>query len=558
MAVTLVVVGAALAVVAAMLVRVRCVLTEKAEQSQRCFEALKAALGTPTSIPVVFCVNLRRVPQLLAYCFADLPLPKYKLAFIVGRLLFVTSLFKRERVLQTPAAAGALAACSSMAWEIGQLRGMNGPQPKTYCDVAMAGFQAGRLLAVCSYTDRFTWQRHGSALRVLGAFAGVLHKYRTRDRRLFSFHVYYARGQARLIKALGIKKAPEGFLFTSVRKDRRLVAKTVAALDSETLEALAFASGASGCVLRQRDEWERSPVGKAVKAMPLIKTTRVGDAVPSRSAVPPDGRAPLTGIKVLDLTHIIAGPACSRVLAEYGADVLLVRRGGFDAQEQSFFELDGWAGKRSIQLDFDRANDLARVKELVREADVVVSSYQPGVLDRFGLSAAEIHALNPRVIYGAVMCFSDSVWHDRPGWAPLAEDITGLSLRNGSRNKPKNLNGVPLDYIPGFICALGVLAALKQAMTTGGTYSVTVSLTRVATWLHEITDRYPRPSASTDALSSTVEVGRDFGVWGSVLQRVDGTAVGAVAFPAPPVVNPAHPSDPESLRFTDGNSGWST
>lgn len=141
----------------------------------------------------------------------------------------------------------------------------------------------------------------------------------------------------------------------------------------------------------------------------------------------------------------IAGPACTRILAEQGADVLLVRRGKFNEQEQAMLELDGWSGKHAIHLDFNRGEDLTRVKELIAQADVVVCSYQQGALDRFGLSA---------------------------------EDITGLSIRNGSKENPVNLNGVPLDYIPGFIMAGGILQALKLAMTEGGSYDLTGSLTR--------------------------------------------------------------------------------
>ena len=308
-------------------------------------------------------------------------------------------------------------------------------------------------------------------------------------------------------------------------------------------------------MIRSREEWEASEVGAAVCEMPLIRETKENN-IRVKKPGKPNSRGPLSGIKVLDLTHIIAGPACSRVLAEYGADVLLVRRGDFVSQEQAMLEFDGWAGKNSIQLDFNIPEQLEKAKELIKEADVITYSYQNGTLDKFGLSEEEIRKLNPKVIYANLMCFSDSVWKDRPGWAPLAEDITGLSVRNGSLEAPVNLNGVPLDYFPGFILALGTLRAIAKRIREGGGYTVTTSLTRGAQYLHECADLVERGNPAR--LSSAVAYGTDEPVWDEMLQRVSGCATGGVCgFPSPGTVNTAYPSNVRNLKFTDGNTGWS-
>lgn len=542
-------------------------LEEKARQSQLCLEALDRARGLDGSAlagrpAVVFSANPRRLGQFLAACFRDNPFKKYRAILCFIRLRGVVRLFRREKVLQTPAAAAALASCRAAASEIGRLRGMEGEGSEVSCDVAMAGLQAIRLYMACSYDEAFSRQRFESCFKVNNAFNGSFYKYRTADGRHFSFHVYYASQKAKMVKALGIPRDPDSFSMESSKADRELLGSVVSKMDAADLEELAFSNGACGCMLRNRAEWEASPVGKAVVAMPLVNVAKAGAAgaaAARKCPVPDPARGPLSGIKVLDLTHIIAGPACTRLLAEYGADVLLVRRGGFGAQEQSFLEFDGWAGKRSIQLDFNVASELARAKELVKEADIVISSYQQGALDRFGLGEAGIRSLNPGVIYGKLLCFGDRVWETRPGWAPLAEDITGLSIRNGSQEKPKNLNGVPLDYIPGFVFCLGILDALRRSMTEGGAYTVTASLTRTASWLHELSDLWlsgQGKAAPAAGARSRLARGVNLPAWASVLLKLDGTSVGRVGIPASAAVEGDGLPRPEGFAFLDGQAGW--
>ena len=307
-------------------------------------------------------------------------------------------------------------------------------------------------------------------------------------------------------------------------------------------------------MIRSRDEWEATEVGKAVCAMPLIRSEKVSKGKKPKWGKP--GKyGPLSGIKVLDLTHIIAGPACSRVLAEYGADVLMVRRGDFLHQEQAMLELDGWAGKNSIQLDFNDEKQLAKCKELIKEADVITYSYQNGTLDKFGLSEADIRELNPNIIYANLMCFSDTVWKQRPGWAPCAEDITGLSVRNGSLENPVNLNGVPLDYFPGMVLALGTLQAIAQRLKEGGGYKVTTSLTRGAQYLHECTDVCEE--GAIQPTLSTVATKTDEKLWKKVLVTVKGNSTGgSVGFPGPATLNSAYPLRVENMQFKDGRKYW--
>lgn len=532
------------------------VMDKKAQDAQICYEDLLHKTGITPKSDVVFHVGENQEPMMMAACHESNPFPGVvKLVLLNLRKKAVKRLFEEEKVVQTGPAAAILAFDAAMGNEIEVLRSGKENTNPVVCDVGFAGLQVVRLYMMAYQGDEvFKKCRYNSATRVDNALNGSFYKYETGDGRHFSAHVYYESQKSKMMKLLGIKKDPDKFKLGSLPFDKKTTAKAVKQFNALDLEEKSFEAGACACVLRDREEWENTQVGKAVCDMPLFRLTKVGDA-PKKEFGSDTSRGPLTGVKVLDLTHIIAGPACTRILAEQGADVLLVRRGKFNEQEQAMLELDGWSGKHAIHLDFNVKEDLARVKELIARADVVVCSYQQGALDKFGLSAEDIHKINPGVINAALMCFSDSVWRNRPGWAPLAEDITGLSIRNGSKENPVNLNGVPLDYIPGFIMAGGVLQALKLAMTEGGSYDLTGSLTRAGYWLHECSDLC-ETSGKMQVFHSKIETNTTYDIWSKVLKKVSGTAVGDVFFPMPATYQKGGVEPFENMIFTDGETGW--
>jgi len=513
-------------------------MQRKVLQSRACFDALMHEQKIEYQIPVDFVAPVGHFRQLLLACFQSNPFPRYRALLSLVRLSGVVKLFKKETVLQTPAAAAVLSACGVMAAEIACLRQRTSSADQIVrCNVVLAGLQALRLYFVASFEPSFSLQRFRSCLEVNNAFNGSRQKYKTRDHRFFSFHVYYPEQKRKIVEALCLNKPHDQFTMQSVKSDRKLIEKAVADKDAADLEELSFASGACASILRTRSEWEASAVGQAVGQMPLIKMQTYSNCSGAKTfGDGVKGEGPLAGVKVLDLTHIIAGPACTRLLAEYGADILLVRRGRLCDQVQSFLELDGWAGKRVCNLDLNLENELAHLRTLIKEADVVICSYQQGALERFGLTEAALFQLNPRLILGSLYCFSDTVWRNRPGWAPLAEDITGLSIRNGSPQRPRNLNGVPLDYIPGFVLTLGILQALHKAMTQDAGYIVEVSLTRVAMWLHTCSDRFADLGIATEPRKSQDD--QDGQKVPELLHFVKGTAIGTLAFPAAAVKTP--------------------
>ncbi len=530
------------------------ILEKKANEAQIVYDYLSDLLKIDSKLPVTFIASVEAEKEFKKNYLKENPFPNV-IAFVLAKLRkkAVDKLFVDEKILQSSVIAAILSLCSNLASEIGELRGDSIKGNEIYCDISYAGLQAIRLYMANYYDKEFKKSRLASAIRVDNAINGSFYKYKTKDGRYVSFHTYYQSQQKKLVEAMKLNKPYDKFTLLSTKRDRKYLAKEVAKWNSLELEELAFRCGACACVLRSREEWENTEVGKAVKEMPLIHFEKTGNAKMKLSSSLDKG--PLTGIKVLDLTHIIAGPACSRILAEYGADVLLVRRGSFKEQEQAMLELDGWAGKDSIQLDLNKKEDLVRIKELIKEADIITYSYQNGCFDKFGLSEEEIRKINPNIIYSNLMCFSDTVWKDRPGWAPLAEDITGLSIRNGTKENPVNLNGVPLDYIPGFILALGTLMAIRDNLKTGDVNKVTTSLTRGATLLHEVTDLCEKENKVS---TKTKVTDTPYSYFKHSRTYIDTKAIGKVGFPTPATYNTKYNNLEQNMPFSDGNKDFKT
>src|SRR5260370_2837356 len=166
-----------------------------------------------------------------------------------------------------------------------------------------------------------------------------------------------------------------------VPEDGGAVRKAVAGWDAlELEEAIIDAKGAGGMV-RTMDEWAKHPQAAAIASLPLLEVVKIGDGPPERLA---DGDRPLSGVRVLDLTRVLAGPTCARALAEHGADVLKIT--GAHLPNIGYQEYDTGHGKLSTHLDLREQKDLEILRGLVRETDVFSQGYRPGALCNRGLS----------------------------------------------------------------------------------------------------------------------------------------------------------------------------
>ncbi len=312
----------------------------------------------------------------------------------------------------------------------------------------------------------FAFVRGGAA--GIRAFPATTALYRDREGRWIHLHGGFPHLAEGTLRVLGCAD------------DARAIASNVAARDAFALEDALAEAGLCGAVVRSAAEWARHPQGRALAAAPLVEVTRIGEGPP----VPlgPASR-PLSGLRVLDLTRVLAGPTCGRSLAEHGADVLRVLGPGTPDIEP--FLVDTGHGKRSAEIDLDRAEGVATLRALAGEADVFVDGYRTGALARRGFGPEELARLRPGIIAVAVNCYGfEGPWAGRPGWEQLAQSVTGLALAHGGEATPGLVPAAACDYTTGALAALGTGVALLRRAREGGSFRVRVSLSRTGQWIH--------------------------------------------------------------------------
>jgi crotonobetainyl-CoA:carnitine CoA-transferase CaiB-like acyl-CoA transferase len=197
-----------------------------------------------------------------------------------------------------------------------------------------------------------------------------------------------------------------------------------------------------------------------------------------------EGERPLSGIRVLDLTRVLAGPTCARTLAEHGADVLRIAAAHLPSFEA--LVMDTGHGKRSAHLDLRDEQDASRMRELMREGDIFSQAYRPGALDRLGFSAEALAALRPGIVYVSLSAFGhEGPWRDRRGWDSLVQNVSGIVAEHAVDGQPRLMPAQPIDYLTGYLGAFGALLALARRARDGGSYLVRVSLAQTGRWISE-------------------------------------------------------------------------
>jgi crotonobetainyl-CoA:carnitine CoA-transferase CaiB-like acyl-CoA transferase len=273
------------------------------------------------------------------------------------------------------------------------------------------------------------------------------------------------------------------------------VADAVRQWKGADLEEAIVAAGACAALARTHQEWARLPQAAAVAGLPLLEVTRIGDSPPEPAGA---GQRPLGGLRVLDVTHVLAGPTCARTLAEHGASVL--RIGPDSAGDGNPMQRDTGHGKRSAVLDLKSADGAAALRRLAAGADVFSQGYRPGAMAGLGFSPEQAAALRPGVVYVSMTAFGRlGPWRDRRGYDSVVQSASGFCDEVAADGEPAFLPVSALDYVTGYLAAFGVGVALERRAAEGGSYHVQVSLAQTGRYLDALARTDPAERAGRAA-----------------------------------------------------------
>ncbi|HUN40583.1 MAG TPA: CoA transferase [Acetobacteraceae bacterium] len=313
----------------------------------------------------------------------------------------------------------------------------------------------------------------GNVSHERNAIMGV---YPTKDGRWSYLHCNFPNHRAAALSVLGVTE-----------ENRAAVAKAVLTWNALDLEEAIIAAKGAGGMVRTKAEWAQHPQSAAIAALPLLEIIRIGDAPPE--PLPP-GNRPLSGVRVLDLTRVLAGPTCARTLAEHGADVLKITAPHLP--NLGYQEFDTGHGKLSAYLDLRQASDVETLKGLVRQADVFSQGYRPGTLGGRGLSPEELAAIRPGLVYVSLCAFSHAgPWASRRGFDTVVQTVSGITSRQaevvpGKTPGPQFYPVSAIDYCTGYLMAFGAMVALGRRAREGGSWLVRISLAQVGKWIVDL------------------------------------------------------------------------
>jgi crotonobetainyl-CoA:carnitine CoA-transferase CaiB-like acyl-CoA transferase len=312
----------------------------------------------------------------------------------------------------------------------------------------------------------------------------IMGVYPSRDGRWSYLHCNFPNHRAAALKVLG------------VAEERDSVARAVASWDAADLEEAIIAAGGAGGMARTQAEWANHPQAGAIGALPLLEIVRIGDSAPEPL---PNGDRPLSGIRVLDLTRVLAGPTCARTLAEHGAEVMKITAAHLP--NLGYQEWDTGHGKLSAQLDLRDPAQVDILRGLVGEAHVFSQGYRPGTLAGRGLAPEELAQIRPGLVYVSLCAFGHTgPWASRRGFDTVVQTVSGMTIRQaecvpGARPGPSFYPVSAIDYCTGYLMAFGAMVALLRRTQEGGSWLVRISLAQVGKWILDLGE-VPRSALS--------------------------------------------------------------
>jgi crotonobetainyl-CoA:carnitine CoA-transferase CaiB-like acyl-CoA transferase len=293
--------------------------------------------------------------------------------------------------------------------------------------------------------------------------------YRTADHRWIRLHTNLPHHRAGTLNLLGAEY------------DRASVQRAIDKWRAYDLEDAAANAGLVVTATRSFAEWDATPQGQAVASQPLFTVERIGDA-PAEPL--PAGDGPMAGIKVLDLTRVIAGPVCGRTLAAHGADVVNISAA--HVPQMQALVIDTNRGKLTAQLDLREASARDRLATLIRSADIFIQGYRPGAIAQYGFSAEDVARMRPGIVCVSLRAYGYAgPWAGRRGFDSLVQNANGLNVAEAEaagEEKPQPLPCQELDHATGYLMAFGAMTALQRRVIKGGSWHVRCSLAQTGHW----------------------------------------------------------------------------
>ncbi len=389
------------------------------------------------------------------------------------------------------ASMATIAAAGLAAAELAKLRGGGDQTVSVDARAAAATFRSERYLRVNVEKPPDPW-------------SPISGYYRTADSRWIQLHCNFPHHREGVLRLLGVEEKREAV--AAAIKDWKA---------AELEDALAGAEMCAG-MLRMPEEWQAHPHAQALAMLLPLEIIRIGDA-PAEPL--PAGARPLSGIRALDLTRVIAGPVCGRTLAEHGADVMQVTAAHLPSI--GVLVQDMGRGKLSASLDLRFESDAERLRGLVRQADVFSQGYRPGAIAGHGFSPESVAKLRPGIVYVTLSAFGHSgPWSGRRGFDSLVQTVTGIAGGGGRAmgvDQPRPLPCQALDHASGYLAAFGTMVALAKRATQGGSWMVRVSLAQTGRWIDRLgrVDGLATPDLKPEDVADLMETTET--PWGSLL-----------------------------------------
>jgi crotonobetainyl-CoA:carnitine CoA-transferase CaiB-like acyl-CoA transferase len=380
------------------------------------------------------------------------------------------------------AAQASIAAAGLAAAQVWQLRSGQSQHVAVDMRHAVVECRSERYLRVDGKPPPPTWDK----------IAGI---YKTRDQRFVRLHTNFRHHRDAVCKVLNCK--PE-------RDD---VQAALMQWDGEAFETAAYAGGCVVAMMRSHREWSDLPHARALAASPLLQIEKIGEAAPRPW---PAGDRPLAGLRVLDLSRVIAGPVAGRTLAVHGADVLLIS--GPDLPAIPWLTIDTGRGKLTgfVELKSEQGREVLR--GLLASADIFSQGYRPRALAHLGLSPHDAARISPGIVCASLSAYGDGgPWAERRGFDSLVQTSTGFNHAEGEAagvDGPKELPAQMLDHATGYLMAFGAMMAKARQAREGGSWHVRVSLAQTGRWLWNlgrIADGFKTEDLKGDAVGSFVE-----------------------------------------------------